>query len=315
MVATWSSRVVVESRSGAYYSFQEVSRHLPEIITSFIAPPHSGMSAANPAGGHGTTLKKTIKTREDPDPPPNSSYFLCHASFFSFRFRFMRPVQKKRARQMRRPRRRHTHEPTLRRVLAAASPPPRRLLVISSPLPRRFLAASFPPPFRLPARSPSPRRPSPRHPPPRHPPPRRRPPCRSPASSLPASSPPARHLTAHPPPHRPPACLTGHCPPASSPSASAFSRRADTPADTPRLLLASSPPPRLLASPPRLLASSPHPHRFAASARIHVSTAFAPPPATHRVFFNTIPPLCACSINTITCTGFGFHLFLFKKSQ
>ena len=51
-----------------------------------IAPPHSGMSAANPAGGHGTTLKKTIKTREDPDPPPNSSYFLCHASFFSFLF-------------------------------------------------------------------------------------------------------------------------------------------------------------------------------------------------------------------------------------
>ena len=40
------------------------------------------MSAANPAdersesgGGAGTTLKKTIKTREDPDPPPNSSYF------------------------------------------------------------------------------------------------------------------------------------------------------------------------------------------------------------------------------------------------
>ena len=203
-------------------------------------------------------MKELNRTRENPDPLPQQHPFPLSRKFLSVSE--ARPEEKSPS-GMRRPRRRHTHEPTLRRVLAAASPPPRRLLVISSPLPRRFLAASFPPPFRLPARSPSPRRPSPRHPPPRHPPPRRRPPCRSPASSLPASSPPARHLTAHPPPHRPPACLTGHCPPASSPSASAFSRRADTPADTPRLLLASSR--HILASSPHRLILTVLPHRHA----------------------------------------------------
>ena len=152
---------------------------------------------------------------------------------------------------MRRPRRRHTHEPTIRRVLAAASPPPRRLLVISSPLPRRFLAASFPPPFRLPARS-------------------LLAVCllairllaiRLLAVGLLAARPPPRCLSPRRPPASSPPTRLPHCPPASSPSASTFSRHADTPADTPRLLLASSR--HILASSPHRLILTVLPHRHA----------------------------------------------------
>ena len=253
------------------------------------------------------------KTREDPDPLPQQHPFPLSRKFLSV----SGPSRKKRARHV--PRQSSLKAEALeveaakalpppRRVLANSSPRPCRRLTASSPPPRHLLAASSPPPCRLlstslpparrpPARSPSPRRPSPRRPPPRHPPPL------AVAASLPlARLLAACLLAARPPPHRPPACLTARPPPRHLPPPSH--------AMLTLLLipLASSSPPRVISLPPRLIASS------SPCCRIDTHPCvFAPPPATHRVFFNTIPPLCACSMNTIT--GYGFHLFLFQKSQ
>ena len=263
---------------------------------------------------------------------PNSTHFRCHVSFFRFLSvcpddepgtrtnpdRIPDPSRKKRARQgassifsweaealeveaakaLPPPRRVLANSsPRPCRRLTASSPPPRHLLAASSPPPCRLLSTSLPPARRPPARSPSPRRPSPRRPPPRHPPPL------AVAASLPlARLLAACLLAARPPPHRPPACLTARPPPRHLPPPSH--------AMLTLLLipLASSSPPRVISLPPRLITSS------SPCCRIDTHPCvFAPPPATHRVFFNTIPPLCACSMNTIT--GYGFHLFLFQKSQ
>ena len=53
---------------------------------AIFSPPALRHERSESGGGARHYVEKTIKTREDPDPPPNSSYFLCHASFFSFRF-------------------------------------------------------------------------------------------------------------------------------------------------------------------------------------------------------------------------------------
>ena len=213
---------------------------------------------------------------------PNSTHFRCHVSFFRFPMTNPEPGQKPGPA-------RHgekspsgclvnlllgsrgpgsggskgapSSSPRSRQLFAASLPPPHRLLAASSSSARRLLAASLPPPFHLPSAcsssacsqsvsSPSVSSPS----------------ASSPSAStrcrgLLAARPPPRCLSPRRPPASSPPTRLPHCPPASSPSASTFSRHADTPADTPRLLLASSR--HILASSPHRLILTVLPHRHA----------------------------------------------------
>ena len=195
-------------------------------------------------------MKELNRTRENPDPLPQQHPFPLSRKFLSVSE--ARPEEKSPSDETAKAQAhaRANSSPRPCRRLTTSSPPPRHLLAASSPLPRRLLSTSFPPACSQSVSSPSVSSPS----------------ASSPSAStrcrgLLAARPPPRCLSPRRPPASSPPTRLPHCPPASSPSASTFSRHADTPADTPRLLLASSR--HILASSPHHLILTVLPHRHA----------------------------------------------------